>query len=177
MVSFRPKGKITAVTRTHFKPILLAGLFLVFLALPFPTFADSFTGKVVGVTDGDTLKVLRDGKAVKVRLAGIDCPEKKQPFGAKAKKVASDLVFGKTVTVTWKKTDRWGRILGDVATADGRSLNHELVKAGMAWWYRQFAPKDTELERLERVARAEKRGLWADKEPVAPWEWRKAKRK
>ena len=137
-----------------------------------------FTGKVVAVADGDTVSVLRDGTTtVKIRLNGIDCPEKKQPFGTRAKQFTSDLAFGKTVTVIEKEKDRYGRTVGEVILPDGRSLNHELVRAGLAWWYRRYAPNDAELEALEAEARAGKRGLWVDTDtaapPVQPWAWRK----
>ncbi|MFH1023790.1 MAG: thermonuclease family protein [Planctomycetota bacterium] len=132
--------------------------------------------KVVSVTDGDTLKVL-NGKTVTIRLNGIDCPEKAQAFGQKAKQFTSEMVFGKLVTVKEKGRDRYGRTIGEVILEDGRNLNRELVRAGMAWWYRQYAPKDAELEVLELEAREAKRGLWVDADPVPPWEWRKRKRK
>src|SRR6266540_3845891 len=138
--------------------------------------AEQFTGKVVGISDGDTLSVLRDGKAVKVRLHGVDTPEKAQAFGTQARKFTSDAAFQQTVTVEVHTTDRYGRLVGEVLLPDGRSLNQELVRAGMAWWYRQYAPKDTALAQLEADARAAKRGLWADASPVPPWEWRKQPR-
>lgn len=152
-------------------------LLLAFAVLSWTAWAD-FSGKVVAVKDGDTIEVLRDGtNAVRVRLSGIDCPEKKQAFGNKAKLFTSRLVFGKTVKVLDKGKDRYGRTLGEVILEDGRSLNHELVRAGLAWWYRQYAKKDKELERLERKARVTKSGLWFDTEPVPPWQWRNEVRK
>jgi len=94
--------------------------------------AKSFSGKVVGVTDGDTISVLRFGKEVKVRLAEIDCPEKKQAYGRKAKEFTADMVFGKDVTVHIKDIDRFGRTVGEVTLLDGRILNRELISAGLA---------------------------------------------
>ena len=138
-------------------------------------FAD-FTGKVVRVLDGDTLEALKDGAAVRVRLYGIDAPEKGQAFGKRAKQYAAELVFGKTVKVREKDRDRYGRTVGEVFLEDGRNLSRELVRAGLAWWYRRYAPKDAELETLERKAREARAGLWADADPVPPWEWRKGKR-
>jgi len=134
--------------------------------------ADQFTGKVVGISDGDTISVLREGKAVEVRLHGVDTPEKAQAFGTQARKFTGDLVFQRDVTVIVRATDHYGRLVGEVLLPDGRSLNQELVKAGMAWWYRQYAPNDTTLSQLEAEARAAKRGLWADAYPVPPWQWR-----
>ena len=138
--------------------------------------AASFTGKIVKVTDGDTIQVLRDRVPVKVRLWGIDCPEKAQAFGHKATQYTRDLAGAATVTVHVKDTDRYGRTVGEVILPDGRSLNRELVRAGLAWWYRRYAPGDSELQRLEREARETKRGLWADRAAVPPWDWRRAKR-
>ena len=88
----------------------------------------------------------------------------------------SDLAFQREVTVEVHTTDRYGRLVGEVRLPDGRSLNQELVRAGMAWWYRQYAPKETTLAQIEADARAAKRGLWADASPVPPWEWRKQPR-
>jgi len=130
-----------------------------------------FEGKVVAVLDGDTLDVLEGGRAVRVRLYGVDCPEKSQAFGQKAKQFTSGLAFGKTVKVEVHDTDRYGRAVGEVFLGE-RSLNRELVFAGLAWWYQRYAADDAELERLEAEARAAKRGLWADKAPTAPWFFR-----
>lgn len=135
-----------------------------------------FTGKVVGVSDGDTISVMHNGKAERIRLSGIDCPEKRQAYGNRAKQFTSQLVFGKEVTVQVAGRDRYGRPLGEVVLPDGRNLNQELVKAGLAWWYRQYAPGNTALERLEQEARTAKRGLWVDPNPVPPWEWRKMRK-
>ena len=138
--------------------------------------SDTFTGKVVGVSGGDTISVMRQGRPVKVRLHGIDCPEKGQPFGRRAKQITFDVAFGRQVTVQVKTTDRYGRIVGEVILPDGLSLNKDLVHAGLAWWYRKYAPNDRTLKALEAGARADKRGLWADKNPIPPWEWRRGKR-
>ncbi len=152
-------------------------LFLVFLFLAWSAvaFAD-FSGKVVAVKDGDTLEVMKERVAVRVRLYGIDCPEKGQAFGQRAKQFASDLAFGKTVKVIEKGRDRYGRTVGEVILEDGQSLNRELVRAGLAWWYRQYAKKDAELKALEGNARKAKTGLWVDADPVPPWNWRRGKR-
>jgi micrococcal nuclease len=147
------------------------------LLLGLSAHAEEFTGKVVGVSDGDTIKVLRAGKQVRVRLSGIDCPEKRQAFGKRAKRFTSDLVFAKTVTVKVMDIDRYKRIVGEVILEDGTNLNHALVRAGLAWWYQRYAPGDRELERLEKSARENKRGLWADPDPLPPWEFRKRRRK
>lgn len=132
-----------------------------------------FSGKVIGVADGDTITVLDGTAQIKIRLNGVDCPEKAQAFGTKAKQFTSALVFGQTVTIRAKEKDRYGRTVGDVVLADGRILNHELVRAGYAWWYQKYAPGDTVLQGLEAEARVAKVGLWADPNAVAPWEFRR----
>ena len=151
---------------------LLVGIILTFAS---QAIAEQFTGKVVGVTDGDTIKVMRSGKAEKIRLAGIDCPERKQAFGTRAKQFTSDMAFGKVVTVKVETVDQYGRTVGEVILPDGRSLNHELVKAGFAWWYRQYS-RDISLGQLEEEARIAKRGLWADPNAIPPWEYRKLRK-
>ncbi len=108
-------------------------LFLSIALLTSQTLAADFTGHVVGVSDGDTITVLHKGKGERIRLHGIDCPEKRQAFGNRAKQFTSNLVFAKTVTVQGVDRDRYGRTVGVVLLPDGRSLNHELVRAGLAW--------------------------------------------
>lgn len=131
------------------------------------------TGKVVGVSDGDTLTVLTPERTqVRVRLHGIDAPESGQDFGSRAKQAASDLAFGKQVTVQVRDTDRYGRTVGEVILDDGRSLNREMVREGLAWHYVKFAPKDAELARLQADAKEAGRGLWSQPNPVPPWDWR-----
>jgi micrococcal nuclease len=134
--------------------------------------AQSFSGRVVGVADGDTIDVLRDSRAVRVRIYGIDCPERGQAFGRQAREYTSKLAFGKTVTVHVRGTDRYGRFVADVLLPDGSSLNRELVRAGLAWHYVQYSADKT-LASLESEARASRRGLWADVRRVPPWEFRK----
>ena len=130
-----------------------------------------FTGPVVAVIDGDTIDVMHDGQSERVRLDAVDCPERGQAFGARAKQFTSSLVFGQNVTVRSSGQDRYGRTIGDVLLPDGRSLNQELVKSGMAWWYGTHSDSKT-LENLESEARSQRRGLWSDAHPTAPWEWR-----
>jgi micrococcal nuclease len=132
---------------------------------------------VVGVSDGDTLSVMHDGKAEKIRLRGIDAPERGQAFSNRAKQFVSGLCFGKEVTVKARGQDRYQRTIADVILPDGRNLNHEIVRAGFAWWFRKYAPGDETLERLEKEARQARLGLWVDQQsPIPPWEWRKASR-
>jgi len=116
-----------------------AALLATLLCLSATAQRQTITGKVVGVSDGDTITVL-DGqqRQYKVRLLGIDAPESNQDFGSRAKQSLSDLVFGKTVTVTSEAKDMYGRVLGDV-TVDGKNVNLEQVRRGMAWFYRFYA--------------------------------------
>jgi endonuclease YncB( thermonuclease family) len=128
-------------------------------------------GEVVAVHDGDTLTLLVGTTQHKIRLNGIDAPELGQAFGSRARQFLSGLCFGKTVTVRVVDIDRYGREVGDVYV-NGVFVNAELVRAGMAWHYKQYS-KDAKLAALENEARSGKRGLWADARPVAPWKYRK----
>jgi micrococcal nuclease len=154
---------------------VLALCSLLFLLNPSRAVAD-FSGAVVSVLDGDTIEVLHYAQPERVRLSGIDCPEKGQAYSNNAKQAASTLVFGKQITLRTYGLDKYGRTIADVFLPDGTNVNHTLVKAGWCWWYRKYAPRDTELERLEQDAREAKKGLWADPAPIPPWVYRKARR-
>ncbi|MBA4286261.1 MAG: micrococcal nuclease [Xanthomonadaceae bacterium] len=133
------------------------------------------TGRVVGVTDGDTIKVLCDRTEVKVRPAEIDAPERGQPFGAKAKVALSDLVFGREVRLDITDTDRYGRSIARVWI--GRTdANREMIRRGYAWAYRKYLTDMTLLDD-EAAAKRARSGLWADADPMPPWEFRAQKRK
>lgn len=140
----------------------------------------TFIGPVTRISDGDTFAMLVDtpsGKReVKVRLDGVDAPEAHQEFGARAKEFTASHLFdidhGKTVKVLFCDMDRYGRIVGQVHLPDGKILNREIVAAGYAWWFQKYAPKASELRDLQEQAKAAKKGLWADPNPVAPWDWR-----
>jgi endonuclease YncB( thermonuclease family) len=145
---------------------------ILLLALTASLHAEEIRGKVVSIADGDTITVLDSEKVQhKIRLEGIDAPEKGQAFGTKAKEKMSELVGEKDVVVMWEKKDRYGRILGDVHLGD-RLINLEMVQDGMAWHYKQYS-KDKELAEAEDEARKAKKGIWGDKSPVPPWEFRK----
>jgi len=132
-------------------------------------------GKVVSITDGDTVIVRPEqGLSVKVRLIHIDAPERGQAFGTRARQVLGDLIDGQVVEVIGTTKDRYGRLLGDVRH-DGRSINLELVKRGFAWAYVEFKPPP-EYVAAEAEARAARRGLWVDKSPEPPWTYRKGRR-
>lgn len=144
--------------------------------------ATTTSGRVVGVSDGDTITVLAAGnKRLKVRLAGIDAPEKKQPFGQRSKANLALMVFGREVDLDCGKRDRYKRELC-VVLHDDVDVNLEQVRAGLAWWYRQYAREQSPARR-EAYARAEQEaqegrlGLWRDEDPVPPWEWRHSGRR
>src|SRR5262245_44549478 len=138
--------------------------------------AASFIGPVVSVLDGDTIEVMHNMHPERVRLSGIDCPEKGQAYGNNAKQAASALVFGREVILQTHGQDKYDRTRAAVCRRDGTHVSHTLVKDGWCWWYRKYAPGDTVLEGLERDAREAKKGLWADPKPVPPWSYRKLRR-
>jgi len=173
--------------RWHFTVILL----LVFPScLPVPPLSESvirvFEGKVIRIADGDTITFLdSNNKQHRVRLAGIDAPEKGQPYGNTSKKRLRELVAGKEVRVEFQKYDRYSRIVGKVLVTPidcsncGKTLDVGLaqITSGMAWWYRKYAheqsPEDQgRYEFAEQEAKAKKVGLWQDKNPMPPWEFR-----
>lgn len=146
------------------------------------------TGKIVGISDGDTVTLLDNSNVQhKIRLWGIDAPEKKQDYGAKAKEHLSDLIFGEYVHVTSKGKDRYGRILGIIylenpsVDKDGHlslemiNINYEMVKSGFAWKYKYTSSK--ELQKLQQEAKDKKKGLWNSSNPMNPIEFRKLKAK
>jgi micrococcal nuclease len=153
-------------------------IFLVGVLL-FPSCSFAWTGKVVGISDGDTITVLTPDKTpVKIRLYGIDCPEGGQAFGTRAKQITSDVCFGKTVEVGNVDMDRYGRTVGLVTLNDGEVLNEELVGAGFAWLYGTYCKREicSDWKILEEQARDDGLGLWKDKNPMPPWEWRRMER-
>jgi endonuclease YncB( thermonuclease family) len=133
---------------------------------------DGFSGRVVTVIDGDTIDVLRDGHDVRVRLDGIDAPESGQDFGPQAKQFMTDAAFNKTVVVSGNEIDAYGRLIARV-TVDGRDLSLAAVEAGFAWHFVRHS-KDASLAAAETRAHAQKRGLWAQPNPVPPWNYRAA---
>ena len=155
------------------KPLFLLSLLFLSLSL----FSAEIKGKVVAVTDGDTITVLdeMDKGNFKIRLDKIDAPEKKQAFGNKAKQFLSSLIFGKQVTVRYKAVDRYGRIVG-VVYCDGVEINLVMVQNGYAWYY-SYYDKTPAYIQAEKQARADKKGLWASNAPMNPYEFRKMKKK
>ena len=135
------------------------------------------SGKVVKIADGDTFTLLVKGNLqVKVRLHGIDCPENGQPFGNNAKQFISEKIFGKQIIVEIRQKDRYGRTVGIVLTDTGENLNELLLQKGLAWHYKMH-DKNPEWAALEKRARENGIGLWSYKDSMAPWDWRKNKRK
>ncbi len=162
--------KMYRATRT------IALCFLVLLSIV--AVADTLTGKVVKVTDGDTITVLDNTNIQhRIRLQGIDAPERGQPYGNASSKHLASLVAGKTVSVKWAKRDRYRRIVGFVIV-DGHDVNLVQVKAGIAWFYRYYQKELSAEDRrryatAEDQARTDRLGLWQDKNPMPPWEWRR----
>lgn len=157
--------------------VLLLALTFGFLMLSGPAQAEGLSGRVVAVSDGDTVTILTQDKAqVKIRLAEIDAPEKGQPYGEKSKQILSGLVFGKDVTVQSQSKDRYGRVLGRVFI-DGLDVNLHLVELGAAWAYDQYLT-DQNIKKAETSAQEVQLGLWSlqTDQIVPPWEWRRGKR-
>ncbi len=165
-------------------------LLLITLSLSLAAAANQLECRVVGISDGDTLTCLSADKTQeRIRLRGIDAPERKQPFGARSKQSLSDLTFGKTATVHWNNRDQWGRIIGTVwvEPADcvgcGPTLDagRAQIASGMAWWFKRYAKQQPLEERLsyefeEKEARARSVGLWSEPHEIPPWDWRKGTR-
>lgn len=151
-------------------------LFLVFLLLPAISSAETINGKVVSVADGDTITVLTpEHKQIKIRLAAVDTPEKKQAYGQKAKDFTAARVAGKNVTIKPETTDKYGRTVGFVfVDGTNRSLNEQIVADGYGWVYRKYCQGTFCADWLqsEKKARETKIGLWAESNPIPPWEWR-----
>lgn len=149
----------------------------------------TLTGKVINVSDGDTITVLdAEQRQHRIRVAGIDAPEKSQPFGQKSKENLSQLVLGKDIDAQWNKYDRYQRIVGKVMVSQpdcqrpdcAKTLDAGLaqIAAGFAWWYRKYAKEQSledadAYESAEQQARAQRVGLWRDAEPMPPWDWRR----
>ncbi len=160
----------------HWTARVIALCFLVSVSIA--ASADTLTGKVVKVADGDSITVLDSTNTQRrIRFQGIDAPERGQPYGNASRKHLASLVAGKTVTVKWDKRDRYRRIVGFVIV-DGKDINLVQLKAGMAWFYRYYqrelSPEDRRLYAdAENKARYERLGLWRENNPIPPWENRR----
>jgi len=132
----------------------------------------TFTARVTAVTDGDTYDVRRSaGGDVTIRLYGVDAPESAQPYGTAATKAARRYVGGKNVRVVVEDIGRYGRAVARISIQGG-DLGAMLIGDGLAWWYREYAPNETEYQRLQRQARNANQGLWSQANPIPPWVWR-----
>ena len=151
-------------------------LFLLFLQFTVFVFAQTYTAKIIGVTDGDTVSILFNNKRQVIRLAHIDTPERNQPFGYKAKQFVSDRIFGKEVTVVIAdRPDRNGRWIAEIFYKN-QNINKELVRNGLAWHFKRYS-KNMNYAELEIQARKKKIGLWQESNPVEPWNWRNYKKR
>lgn len=152
-------------------------LFFILLSLSTSCWADTIFGRVVRISDGDTIVVLdTKNQQHKIRLSGIDAPEKRQAFGAKSKEALSTDIFGKDVEVEFTRRDRYGRIVGKVIS-DYNDMNIRQIERGLAWHYKEYmTEQDTEdremYDMAEFLARSAGRGLWADSHPIPPWDFR-----
>ena len=154
---------------------LLVAVLLTFLL---PTLSCAWSGRVTGVSDGDTLRVEKEGRDIKVRLYGIDTPERGQAYGNKAKKLTNALLRGRTVEVRPVETDRYGRTVA-LVYVNGQSVNQHLLQEGYAWVYTRYCRKSvcSVWKGVELFARLQGRGIWADPDVIPPWEWRQENKK
>lgn len=160
--------------KTFLFPFLLAAIFS--CTNQTDTEQSNVSGKVVSIADGDTFTYLTpENQQVKVRLYGIDCPEKKQDYGTVARQKLSELVFGQQVKIEPKDKDRYGRTVAVVYNAKSININEQMLMEGLAWHYTQY-DKNPAWGILEKNARMQKKGLWAQPNPTPPWLWRKAVR-
>ncbi len=156
--------------------IKLGFLVLMFFLLP-QADLKTINGEVVSIKDGDTFSIKdKRGKFYKVRLADIDAPEITQPFGRPAKRLVEDLALNKVVRINYIRADKYKRLIGKVFLPNGKILNEEVLKAGLAWHYRVKHPYSTYMEKMEYKAWKNKRGLWVQEKPIPPWEFRREKR-
>lgn len=168
-------------TRTSSKPLIVLALVAACQFASGAANAEVIVGRVVKVTDGDTITVLDASNTQhKIRLAGIDAPEKKQPFGRVSQESLAEMVAGKSVSVETDKLDRYARAIG-VVMVGGVDVNREQVERGLAWWYRAYAREQSLAERIayaraEEAARRAQRGVWSVTDAIAPWDWRQAVR-
>ncbi|MAI70432.1 MAG: nuclease [Rhodopirellula sp.] len=169
----RSTSPFSPIEAMRFTALLVLVFSCVSFATP-PKITEQLTGKVVRVTDGDTVTVLVNLKPLKVRLYGIDAPETKQSFGNQSKAALAAMVFGKVITVKKTGTDKYGRTLGIIRYGN-TDVNAKMIEDGWAWHYKYYNDEDR-LAKLETKAKKDKLGLWADSQPLAPWEFRRQPR-
>lgn len=180
MVNKLPESPLSPIDKglfSFFRQIFVLSLFVLtyLFTSSFITCCYAWQDKVVGISDGDTIIIMHEGKGEKIRIYGIDTPEMGQAYGRKAKQFTSQMVFGKIVEVKPVTKDKYGRTVGLVKITD-MDLSEELVKAGFAWVYTKYcdAPKCRDWVVLEKNAKEKNIGLWSESNPVAPWEYRKS---
>jgi micrococcal nuclease len=153
---------------------IMTGLvFALVAAYPVLSWAD-FSARVLTVHEGDRLTIRHDGRSETIYFKGIDCPELEQPYGKQAKRTTAAFIGNRDIVVRGLTRDKQGRVSAEVLLQDGRNVGRELLKEGLAWWQRS-ASSDASLEMLEDLARASRKGLWADSNPVPPWKWKDTK--
>lgn len=165
-----PSRSINRIVRTS-ASFLFAALSIVFICAA-ACFAAVYSAEVVSVCDGDTIWVEHDGRREKIRLNGIDTPELNQPFGKTAKHYTMGQCLHAKVVLTTYNRDQYGRTIADVQLPNGKILNNELVRTGFAWWYEHYAPNNKILSQLQQTAKKGHFGLWAQPNPIAPWDFR-----
>lgn len=161
--------------RNAYSPVLLLAILTIALLLAGTSYGRELQGRVVGVSDGDTLTLLVGSERMRVRLSDIDAPERGQPYGRRARQSLAELCHDQTATLLAAGKDRWGRTLGVVSCA-GVVANREQVRRGLAWVYSRYARADSPLHAVQGEARREGRGLWRAPDPLPPWEWRSRRR-
>lgn len=163
---------------SYFSRILVL-LFILTSTACLETVLQDEEGHVTHVSDGDSfeMRLTQSRTLQRVRLYGIDAPEKGQAFSHKARDFTRKLIEGKTIRVEIIEEDRFGRIVGDAFLPDGRHINQVIVEAGYAWWFQRYAPHDQDLAALEADARQNRRGLWQQKKPTPPWVFRSQNRR
>jgi|SRR5688572_8073402 endonuclease YncB( thermonuclease family) len=132
-----------------------------------------FSSQAITILGGDLIEVSLDQRTERIRLHGIDCPENEQAFGPRARQATSALIFGREITIQTHGKDKYGHTVADVLLPDGTNVNQRLVRDGWCWWHPEDAPNDLALKQSEQEAKKEKKGLWADSDPVPPWLYRR----
>lgn len=146
---------------------------IVLFLLPIFILAQEFTGTVIQVCDGDTVWIKdTSGKEIKIRMFGIDAPEKKQTYGPEAKTALSNYILNKNVVVKVNTIDMYGRSVSTIYVNE-LNINEEMVKTGNAWWYKAYDRKDKNMELFEKTAKDAKIGLWNIEKPQEPWQYRR----
>lgn len=150
-------------------------LFIIVFVFSYPTFSLAYPADTAAVLDGDTIVIRDSGQKRKIRLYGVDCPEKEQKYGPEATAITAYALGGRGIEVIPRETDRYGRSVAVITVGDGQTLQEILLRAGAAWLYPQYCTSwvCARWKLVELVARRNGVGLWAEKNPTPPWEWRK----